>query len=95
MPLVLTFLRIRFEQLIVVWVNVGGISDGLGRDGYGERCVGNGGRHHLNYGRYEAPEDIISNVRICCVFVSVALISWRPFSIVFSAVISAGSNKIG
>ena len=78
-PLVLPFLCLRFERLIVVQVYGGGIIDGLGRDGDGDCCIGNGGRHHLSYVCDKAPEDIGSYGRIHCVFVSVALIYLRHF----------------
>ena len=57
-PPVLPFLCLRFERLVVVRVNGGGISDSLGRDGDGDHCVGDGGSHCLSYVRDKDPEDI-------------------------------------
>ena len=95
MPLVLPSLRLRFERLVVVRVDGGGISDGHGRDGDGDCCVGNGGRHHLSYGGEEAPEDIGSTGQSRCVFVSVTLIPLYPRCHCLLCRNTAGSDKLG
>ena len=83
------------ERLVVVQVNDGEISDGLGCDGDRDRCIGDGGRHRLSYGRDEAPEDIRRDGRSLCVFISVALISSRPRCHFLLGHNAAGSDKLG
>ena len=94
-PPVLPIPRLRFEQLVVVRVYDKRISDGIGRDGDGDRCVGDGGHHHLSYGPHEAPEDIGSNGLRRCVFVSVAFISSQPHCHCLLVRNMDGSDKIG
>ena len=77
MPPLLPFLRLHFKLIVDVQVNGGGNSDSLGYDGDGDRCVDNGISHSLSCGRDEAPEEIISDGRSRCVFVSVVLIYLR------------------
>ena len=73
--LLLPFLCLCIERLVVVRVDVEGISDGLGRDGDVDCCVGDGGCHLLSYSRGDNPEDIRSDDRSRFVYVSIDLIS--------------------
>ena len=94
-PPVLPFFRLHSEQLVVVQVDGVGISDGIGCDGDGDRCVGNGGRHFLSYGRGKDPEYIGSNGWIFCVFVFVAFIYSRPCCRCLIVCNTAGYDKLG
>ena len=94
-PPVLPFLRLCFGLLVVVHVNDGEISDGLGSDRDGDRCVEDGGSHCLSYIHNEAPEDIGNDGRSRCLFVPVALISLLPHCNCLIGLNTDGSDKIG
>ena len=51
---VLLLIHICFKRLAIEQVDGGGIIYGLGREGGRYRCVGDGGRHHMSYGRDKA-----------------------------------------
>ena len=94
-PPVLPFLCLHFERIFVVYVDGGGISDGIGSDTDGDHCVGDSGRHHLSYVRDKAPEHIVSDGQIRCVFVSVEFISSCPRCHRLLVRNTAGSDKLG
>ena len=94
-PRLLPFLCLRFERLVLVRVDGGGISDGLGSDRDGDLCVGNGGCNSLSYGSDKAPEDIGSYGRSCRIFISVAFISSRPHCHCLLGRSTDGSDKLG